>query len=348
MTQAVLVFGAYGHTGRFVVAELLRRGLEPVLAGRNALALAGLEREYPGLHTRVATVEDEASLRAATRGVTAVVNCAGPFIDTGSALVAAAIHADAHYLDVSAEQASVGQIYRDHQALPRHAGVSVIPAMAFYGGLADLLVSAVTAGWADVDSIEIFNGLDRWWPTAGTRSTGKRNTAPRLVIDDGRLVPAPLPATTRHWEFPYPLGSQWVVASPFSEMVTLARHVEAGSVRTFLSRTALADVRDQDTPGPVPVEESGRSAQQFVVDVVARRGATQRRICATGRDIYAVTAPLVAEAIERLLHGHRLTGGVAAPGEAFSARSFLDALHPEHMSVNHFASCSAKAVHGNA
>ncbi|MEU7900623.1 hypothetical protein AB0B45_48325 [Nonomuraea sp. NPDC049152] len=34
-TGTVTVFGAYGHTGRFAVAELLERGFVPVLAGRD-------------------------------------------------------------------------------------------------------------------------------------------------------------------------------------------------------------------------------------------------------------------------------------------------------------------------
>ena len=39
MERNVLVYGAYGHTGRFVVTELLRRGLTPVLSGRDAARL---------------------------------------------------------------------------------------------------------------------------------------------------------------------------------------------------------------------------------------------------------------------------------------------------------------------
>lgn len=40
--RQVAVFGAYGHTGRFVVAELLERGYTPVLSGRDADKLKAL------------------------------------------------------------------------------------------------------------------------------------------------------------------------------------------------------------------------------------------------------------------------------------------------------------------
>ena len=62
---------------------------------------------------------------------------------------------------------------------------------------------------------------------------------------------------------------------------------------------ALDDLRDADTPAPSPTDERGRSAQRFAVDVVVRRGTTTRRTTATGRDIYAVSAPIVVEGSQR-------------------------------------------------
>jgi short subunit dehydrogenase-like uncharacterized protein len=35
MPSRVVLYGAAGHTGRFIAAELIRRGFEPVLAGRD-------------------------------------------------------------------------------------------------------------------------------------------------------------------------------------------------------------------------------------------------------------------------------------------------------------------------
>lgn len=46
--RTVTVFGAYGHTGRFVVAELVARGWTPILSGRDAGKLADLGQAFPG------------------------------------------------------------------------------------------------------------------------------------------------------------------------------------------------------------------------------------------------------------------------------------------------------------
>lgn len=327
------MYGAYGHTGRFVVAELLRRGLVPVLSGRGAAALEELGLRFPELEVRPAAVDDGPSLQAAARGVAAVVNCAGPFLDTGLAVAAAAVRAGAHYLDVAAEQAAVRDLYRAHEELGWRTDVAVVPAMAFYGGLADLLATAAVAEWDAVDEITVALGVDRWWPTEGTRITGRRNTATRLIVEGGRLVPVPGQAPVRDWNFPDPLGPRTVVRTPFSEVITMARHLNVSSIDTYLTTGALDDVRNPATPAPRAVDETGRSAQRFVVDVVTRRGEEERRVSAGGRDIYAVTAPLVAEAVQRLLDGRAKIQGAAAPGEAFDAVDFLTALSPDHLTL---------------
>jgi short subunit dehydrogenase-like uncharacterized protein len=278
-------------------------------------------------------VDNGHSLDNAVRGTALVVNCAGPFLDTAVPVAAAAIRAGAHYLDVTAEQAAVQEVYRAHDELGWRSDVAVIPAMAFYGGLPDLLATATAAGWETVDEITVAFGVDRWWPTEGTRNTGRRNTATRLVVSGGRLVPTPDPAPLRDWEFPGPLERHTVVGNPFSEIITMAHHLAASRIDTYLTTVALDDVRNPATAAPHAVDESGRSAQQFVVDVVLRRGEEERRISAAGRDIYAVTAPLVAEAARRLIDGRAKVRGAAAPGEVFDAADFLNTLSPHHLTI---------------
>lgn len=78
--------------------------------------------------------------------------------------------------------------------------------------------------------------------------------------------------------------------------------------------------------------ESGRSSQVFVMDVIAKRGSEARRSVARGRDIYAITAPIVVEATERVAKGLAKPSGWVAAGEAFDARDFPWSLGPAHLS----------------
>lgn len=333
LPQQVVVYGAYGHTGRFVTTELLRRGLVPVLAGRDPGRLAALAAGHPGPQHRVAAVDDPAALDAALSDAAAVVNCAGPFLDTAVPVAAAAVRAGAHYLDVAAEQVAVQAVHRALVDDARAAGVAVVPGTAFFGGLADLMATAALDDSGTADEITVAYALDRWWPTAGTRDTGRRNTAARLVVSGGRLVPLEQPPATRTWAFPDPFGSQPVVENPFSEVVLLAAHLRATTVRTHLNLAPLDDLHDPATPGPRAVDASGRSAQRFVVDVVVRTGARERRTTVAGRDVYAATAPIVVEAVVRLLDGRSSATGVTTPGAAFDAGDVLDALAPHPLTV---------------
>src|SRR5215471_7733439 len=103
----VTVFGAYGHTGRFVVSELRKRGWQCILSGRDAEKLKSMGETHPGSQVRPAAVDDPVSLDRALYGAAAVINCAGPFLDTASSVIEAALRAGIHYLDVAAEQAAV-------------------------------------------------------------------------------------------------------------------------------------------------------------------------------------------------------------------------------------------------
>jgi len=140
--QAVAVYGAYGHTGRFVVAQLLERGFIPVLSGRDADKLKDLAASHPGLDVRPASVDDPASLDRALAGAAAVVNCAGPFATTAAPVIEAALRAGIPYVDVAAEIEANADTFTHFTERARAAGVAVVPAMAFYGVIEQLLT-----GW---------------------------------------------------------------------------------------------------------------------------------------------------------------------------------------------------------
>jgi short subunit dehydrogenase-like uncharacterized protein len=156
----VAVLGASGHTGQFVVAELRRRGFAPIAIGRDAEKLAGLGWAEQGIAVRLASLEEPASLDRALAGALAVINCAGPFLETADA----ALHARLHYFDVTAEQASAQASLRDFDAPARAAGVFVVPAVGFFGGLGDLLATRAMGDWNGADAIDIAIALDHSCP----------------------------------------------------------------------------------------------------------------------------------------------------------------------------------------
>ncbi|HEX6037189.1 saccharopine dehydrogenase NADP-binding domain-containing protein [Longimicrobium sp.] len=333
MNRAVAVYGAYGHTGRFVVAELLRRGLTPILSGRDAGRLNVLATAYPGIAVRAARVDDAAALDAVLEGAAAVINCAGPFATTASPVIQAALRKGIPYVDVAAEIEANLDTFERHDADARACGVTIVPAMAFYGGLGDLLATAAMGDWMSADEVCVAYGLSGWVPTAGTMIAGQvsreRRGGLRIAHVDGRLQLSADAPPVSAWTFPAPIGRQDVAEEfTMADTVTIARHLDVSRIRSFMTTAAVSGLRS----GP-QADADGRPPERFVVEVVARRDGVERRACASGQDIYATTAPLVVEAVIRLLGSTDREPGVRTAGQAFDARDFLSALSPEPLAI---------------
>jgi short subunit dehydrogenase-like uncharacterized protein len=326
--KRIAVIGAAGHTGSFVVSELLRRGFSPIAVVRDGSMSTVHWHGTEDVSVRVASIGDPASLDHALDGTVAVVNCAGPFLDTADAIASAALRARIHYFDVTAEQASAQSTFDNFDEPARVHGVVVLPAMGFYGGLIDLLLTIAVGDWLAVDDAVVAIALDSWHPTKGTRQTGRRNTVPRVVIREGKLAPSPDPDLTMEWDFPEPWGRQPMTSVPFSEVPLIVRHLRVMNQTTYLNDLAIRDVVDPATPGPEAADAAGRSSQLFVVEVRARSGEHTHLVSLTGRDIYAVTAPLVVEAVTQVLGRTDGIGGAFAPGQILDAHAVLRALQP--------------------
>ncbi|MEU4426916.1 saccharopine dehydrogenase NADP-binding domain-containing protein [Actinoplanes sp. NPDC024001] len=334
--RTVAVFGAYGHTGRFLVAELRERGYVPLLAGRDQQRLQALRQ--PGEEARPASVDDPASLDRALAGAAAVINAAGPFASTAGPVIEAALRAGIPYVDVAAEIEANVDTFAQYGPAARAAGTVVVPAMAFYGGLGDLLVTAAMGDWAAADEVDIAYGLSSWQPTAGTVKSGtvsgERRGGRRVRYSGGQLEYHDDALPTQEWEFPEPLGTQTVIGEfSMADIVTVPSHLAVPEVRTHMAAKAAADLFAPDAAAPTAVDSRGRSDQTFVVDVVVRAGEASRRVVATGQDIYAISAPLAVEAVDRILTGRMRGTGVLSAGAAFDAPDFLAALSA-HLKVH--------------
>jgi short subunit dehydrogenase-like uncharacterized protein len=333
MENSIVIYGAYGHTAKFIISQLYQQGYKPILCGRNFEKLSRVSREYANLKIKVADINQPASLDNAFENAKIIINCAGPFLDTAEPIIQSALRLGKHYIDLSAEQKAVLDIFENYSEKAKQSEVVIIPAAAFYGGLGDLLSTVLTQGWNDVDEITIYVGLDSWHPTKGTRLTGQRNHYQRFIFAGKRLQPLQQ-SQPISWNFPHPINTKDMVAVPLSEIITISRHINVNSINTYLSQNSIEDIRNAETPEPIPVDKKNRSSQHFCMEVLATKGNTTRRVTAQGKDIYAVTAPLVVEAVVRILSGKTNKTGVTTMGETFDSISFLKSLHTDDITIS--------------
>jgi short subunit dehydrogenase-like uncharacterized protein len=114
MTGKIVLLGATGYTGARTAEAMTRRGLRPVLAGRDAARLAPLAERLGGLATAVADSGQPGSVRALVESGDVLVTTVGPFIEHGAAAVQAAIDAGAVYFDTTGEPPFIRRVFEEY------------------------------------------------------------------------------------------------------------------------------------------------------------------------------------------------------------------------------------------
>src|SRR3954469_15604657 len=120
-----LIYGANGYTGTLIGEEAVRRGLKPVLGGRNRDQLESLSQRLR-VTRRVFELRDPAEIERNLDGIDVLLNCAGPFVKTCAPLLEACLSRKVHYLDISGEIDTFALCHHAHNRA-RHENVVVAP-----------------------------------------------------------------------------------------------------------------------------------------------------------------------------------------------------------------------------
>ena len=132
MTKTILLYGATGFTGKLIAREARTMGAGVVLAGRNPNTLKAIAKKLD-LDWRAFDLADRARLDAALKGVSVVLNAAGPFSATARPVADACLKSGAHYLDITGEIDVFEALFaRDAEA--KRAGVTLMPGVGLRRG----------------------------------------------------------------------------------------------------------------------------------------------------------------------------------------------------------------------
>jgi short subunit dehydrogenase-like uncharacterized protein len=169
MTGAKFVlYGANGYTGELIAREAVRRGLQPVLAGRNREAVAKLASGL-GCGSVAIGLDDVTALTQVLRGTRAVLHCAGPFSATAAPMMQACLAAGAHYLDITGE-IPVFEAAHALDVAAREAGVVLCPGVGFDVVPTDCVAAELKAQLPDATALFLgFDSSSR--PSRGTART---------------------------------------------------------------------------------------------------------------------------------------------------------------------------------
>lgn len=155
----VLVVGASGLFGSRLARLLAgRHAFRVSLGGRSESRVAALREELAEADPLggfiFVPIDRDAVAVEQLRGIDVVVDCAGPFQGSGTALIEAAIAAGVHYVDLADARGWVEDIWR-FDAEAKAAGVAVIAGASTTPALTHAVVAAVTEGWSGIDTIDV-------------------------------------------------------------------------------------------------------------------------------------------------------------------------------------------------
>lgn len=314
-TAVVAIYGSSGHTAQLIAREFQRRGVRVRLGARRATA-AEFAKEL-GCEFAAFDLSNESALTPFLEGIEVLVNCAGPFSATAPLLAKAATQRGIHYLDIAGEPPVVERLCNELHETAIAANRYIFPATGFFGALPDLLATAAVGAIPSAERVSFAYHLSSWTMTRGSALAASGLRGRQFHRSNGTLVKTEgAPVISRH-SFPAPIGEVNVIDNyPSPEIILLPRHSSAPNVGAVMSASTFAGA----------AQAGAFDNTDFMIQVEATGGAAREQSVVTGRDIYGITAPIVAETVQRLLSHGTGGGGVVTPAEVFDAADFLNTI----------------------
>jgi short subunit dehydrogenase-like uncharacterized protein len=235
----LLLYGAYGYTGRLVAELAAARALDVVLAGRDEDALSRLGTRLT-LPTRVVGLDDHTQLSHALEDIACVVHMAGPFALTSTPMLNACLATRTHYIDITGEIEVFEAMWAREEEI-RRAGITAVPGAGFDVVPTDCLAAYVASRLERAASLIIaLSGLES--ASQGTLRTAIRQVSkPVLCRRAGTIVPLD-DRSPRSIDFGS--GDEPCVPLSWGDVATAFHSTGAGNITVYLRRTALLRTAD--------------------------------------------------------------------------------------------------------
>lgn len=194
-----LIYGANGYTGELITRYAVERGMRPILAGRNAIAIEALAKKHH-LDYRVFSLDETERLDAALNEVDVVLHCAGPFSITSRPMALACIRNKKHYTDITGE-ISVFETCAAMSQKAEEAGVMLMPGVGFDVVPSDCLAKHLKDRLPSATHLSLaFYGMGRI--SHGTQATMTMNVGKGGAIrQNGKITNVPAAWKTREIDF---------------------------------------------------------------------------------------------------------------------------------------------------
>jgi short subunit dehydrogenase-like uncharacterized protein len=365
MTGRIVLYGATGYTGALTAQAMVESGARPVLAGRDrgrlATLAAQLMQESGGteLETAVVPAERPGALRDLIGPGDVLVSTAGPFMQIGRPVVAAAVDAGAVYLDSTGEPPFIREVFEKFGPLAERTGAVLLTAFGYDfvpGNLAGALALQAAGPRATRVRVGYFvSGDVRGGASAGTRASmigvmlepgyafhgGRMVTEPTSAhvasfMVDGRAKEAVSLGAAEHFALPRlrpatgaaggtaqaALTDVDVYLGLFGRATPIVHYASALTApmgRLPGLRRALDAAAQRVQRGRVPPRSAAAIRSDVIAVAAAAGGEDLATVQLTGGNPYTFTAKILAWAAGKAAADGVRPAGALGPVEAFGA-----------------------------
>ncbi|MTI23240.1 NAD-dependent epimerase/dehydratase family protein [Fulvivirga sp. RKSG066] len=196
----ILVYGAYGYTGKLIVDEALQKNLSITIAGRDKKKTETLAKEAQVPFISF-DLEDVQLIINTLQEFDLVIHCAGPFEYTASIMAEACIQSKTHYIDITGEYQVFENLHLMHEQAAE-AGIMLLPGAGFDVVPSDCLAAQLQHEYLMGDKLELAFTSTGASLSRGTAKTMVENIHKgQLYREEGVLKSRKLGKSTRNIDY---------------------------------------------------------------------------------------------------------------------------------------------------
>ena len=341
MKENFLIYGAYGYTGQLITELAVKKGLKPILAGRNKEKTKDLAQKW-GLEYLAFDLSDKESLIDALKKVKMILHCAGPFSLTTPQVLESCLETKTHYLDITGE-IEVFEFLAQKHTQAQEAGITLLPGVGFDVVPSDCLALFLKKSLPDAKYLELaFMGLGGI--SRGTALTMALNIDKGGAIrKDGKIIPVKTAFEIKEIDYGFRKAASLTI--PWGDVATAYHSTQIPNIKVFMAQSPkiiamlknsqyfnwflgmdwvkkiIKKVIESKVTGPN--QQQRETAKSYLWGQVSNEKGEFRQarlLCPEGYTLTAITALL---AVEKLLSS-ALPNGFLTPAMAFGEDFILE------------------------
>ena len=339
MAGNFLIYGANGYTGELITRYAVDRGMKPVLAGRNAIAVESLAKKHH-LDYRVFSLGEDYRIDSSLQNVDAVLHCAGPFSLTSRQMVEACLRNKKHYTDITGEIAVFEAMARlDEKA--KAADVMIMPGVGFDVVPTDCLARHLKDRLPTANHLALaFYGMGRL--SHGTQATMTMNVGQGGAIrKNGKITR--VPAAWRTNEIDFGEVTKSAVTIPWGDVATAYYSTGIPNIEVYtvvpssnlkmlkasrylgwlLATKPFQDYLQKQIPPGGPSEDERAKGKTLLWGKAEDPNGNRVESRMTAPEGYTTTALTALNIMEKILNGN-FQPGYQTPAKAYGADLILE------------------------